>query len=381
MTKSNSSSDTNRTNKKNKPKKVDILSVKDNKIRHDYEALAKQAKLRYVSDEDPGYSRQPWGKGFTYKDALGNTVKDKKLKQRFASLAIPPMWSEVWICQYVDGHLQCTGRDEKGRKQYLYHELWNKVRDEAKFDAVIGFGEALPNLRAQIEQDLESEALSRENVLAAVVKLLEITLIRIGNDRYAKQNQSYGLSTLRSKHVSETDEGLAFDFVGKSAKEHHIELQDERLIEIVKACSELPGYRIFKYIDKDGNKQVVESQDINDYLRAHTGHEYSAKDFRTWMASVLAAAYLYEHANDEILASEANSKQRQQLVVDMVKEVAQNLGNTPSVSRASYIHPKIIDAFLDGEFISSYKEGRRGRTRGFQQLEEKALLAFLTISK
>lgn len=346
-------------------------------LRHDYAALAKRAKLRYVSDEEPGYSRKRHGKGFTYKDELGNTIKDKKLRQRFEMLVIPPMWSEVWICRFEDGHLQSTGRDDKSRKQYLYHELWNTVRDQAKFDAVIGFGENLPALRAQLEEDLESEQLSRNNVLAAVVKLLETTLIRIGNDRYAKQNNSYGLSTLRSKHVSHTEEGLAFDFVGKSAKTHHIELQDERLIDIIHACSDLPGYRIFKYIDEEGNKQVVDSSDVNDYLRQHTGHEYSAKDFRTWMASVLAASYLYENADDEILASEPDSKARQQCVTDMVKAVAEKLGNTPTVCRESYIHPQVIAAFLEGKFIEPYKQARRGRCRAHQHVDEKALLAFL----
>lgn len=357
-------------------------SVQDKlNIRHDYQALAKQANLRYVSDEEPGYTRIRWGKGFSYRDRQGNTVKDKVLRSRFDSLAIPPMWSEVWICHYEDGHLQCTGRDEKGRKQYLYHELWDKVRDEAKFDAMIGFGNKLPSLRAQIEQDLNSDVLSRENVLAAVVKLLETTLIRIGNDRYAKQNKNYGLSTLRSKHVTQTEEGLAFDFVGKSAKEHHIELQDERLIAIIRACSDLPGYRIFKYIDEQGVKQLIESEDINGYLRQHTGTEYSAKDFRTWMASVLAAEYLYEQADQEVMDSGPDSKARQQLVVDMVKHVAENLGNTPSVCRASYIHPKVIAAFLADEFFEIYKKGRRGRTRQFQQLNEKALLAFLSATE
>lgn len=346
-------------------------------LRHDYEALANRAKLRYVSDEEPGYSRQRHGKGFTYKDELGNTVKDKKLRQRFEALVIPPMWSEVWICRYEDGHLQSTGRDDKGRKQYLYHKLWDTVRDRAKFDAVIGFGEMLPNLRAQLEVDLDSEQLSRNNVLAAVVKLLETTLIRIGNDRYAKENQSYGLSTLRSKHVSETEEGLAFDFVGKSAKAHHIELQDQRLIDIIHACSDLPGYRIFKYIDENGDKQVVDSRDVNDYLREHTGHEYSAKDFRTWLASVLAASYLYEHADVEVLASKPDSKTRQQCITDMVKAVAEKLGNTPTVCRASYIHPQIIKAFLDGKFIEPYKQARRGRCRNHQHVDEKALLGFL----
>lgn len=348
------------------------------RLRQNYETLAKQASLRYVSDEEPGYTRKRWGKGFSYLDANGDTVKDKQLRARFDALAIPPMWSQVWICRYEDGHLQCTGRDEKGRKQYLYHEQWNQVRDEAKFDAMIGFGEKLPGLRAQIEKDLQSEILSRQNVLAAVVKLLETTLIRIGNDRYAKQNKSYGLSTLRSKHVSETEEGLAFDFVGKSAKEHHIELQDDRLIEIVRACSDVPGYRIFKYIDETGEKQVVNSEDINDYLQKHTEDEYSAKDFRTWMASVLAAEYLYLNADQQVLESDADSKERQQLVVDMVKQVAESLGNTPSVCRASYIHPKIISTFLDKEFIVAYKLGRRGRNQKFQQSNEKALLAFLT---
>ena len=361
-------------------------------VRHDYEHLAGLANLRYVSDDEPGFTRRRWGRGFTYKDATGKTVKDKALRQRFDALVIPPMWSEVWICQDDKGHLQSTGRDDKARKQYLYHPEWDRVRDQAKFNAMIGFAEALPNLRAQVEKDLEAQSLSRANVLAAVVKLLETTLIRIGNSRYAKLNKSYGLSTLRSKHVSETDNGLAFDFVGKSAKEHHIELQDERLIDIVQACSELPGYQIFKYLDDDGNKQVVDSSDINDYLRTHTcGHDceskmysgnlYSAKDFRTWMASVLAASHLYDELQTSkgqaILASEPNSDERQQLVTAMVKAVAEELGNTPAVCRASYINPVIIERFLAGQFFEPYKQARRGRTKQYQSCEEKALLGFL----
>ena len=362
-------------------------------VRHDYEYLAGLANLRYVSDNEPGFTRRRWGRGFTYKDAIGKTVKDKALRKRFDSLVIPPMWSEVWICQDDKGHLQSTGRDDKARKQYLYHPEWDRVRDQAKFNAMIGFAEALPNLRAQVEKDLEAQSLSRANVLAAVVKLLETTLIRIGNSRYAKLNKSYGLSTLRSKHVSETDNGLAFDFVGKSAKEHHIELQDERLIDIVQACSELPGYQIFKYLDDDGNKQVVDSSDINDYLRTHTcGHDceskmysgnlYSAKDFRTWMASVLAASHLYDELQTSkgqtILASEPNSDERQQLVTAMVKAVAEELGNTPAVCRASYINPVIIERFLAGQFFEPYKQARRGRTKQYQSCEEKALLGFLS---
>ena len=361
-------------------------------VRHDYEHLASLANLRYVNDDEPGYERRRWGRGFTYRDATGKTVKDKALRQRFDALVIPPMWSGVWICQDDKGHLQSTGRDDKARKQYLYHAEWDRVRDQAKFHAMIGFAEALPNLRAQVEKDLEATPLSRDNVLAAVVKLLETTLIRIGNSRYAKLNKSYGLSTLRSKHVSETDNGLAFDFVGKSAKAHHIELQDERLIEIIQACSELPGYQIFKYLDDNGNKQVVDSADINEYIRKHTcandceskmysGNLYSAKDFRTWMASVLAASHLYDQLQtsegESILASEAGSSERQQLVTDMVKEVAEELGNTPAVCRASYINPIIIERFLAGEFFALYKQSRRGRTKQYQSCEEKALLGFL----
>ena len=362
-------------------------------IRHDYEKLARLANLRYVSNDELGFTRRRWGRGFTYKDATGKTVKDKALRQRFDALVIPPMWSEVWICQDDKGHLQSTGRDDKARKQYLYHPEWDRVRDQAKFDAMIGFARALPNLRAQVEKDLKAKSLSRENVLSAVVKLLETTLIRIGNSRYANLNKSYGLSTLRSKHVSETDNGLAFDFVGKSAKEHHIELQDERLIEIVQACSELPGYQIFKYLDDDGHKQVVDSSDINDYLRTHTcgdkydsekysGDLYSAKDFRTWMASVLAASYLYDELQTKsgkaILSSEPDSKERQQLVTDMVKSVADELGNTPTVCRSSYINPIIIERFLAGQFFEPYKQARRGRTKQHQSYEEKALLGFLS---
>ncbi|MGO2340183.1 MAG: DNA topoisomerase IB [Psychrobacter sp.] len=354
---------------------------------HDYEHLARLANLRYVSDDEPGFTRRRWGRGFTYKDAAGKTVKDRALRKRFDALVIPPMWSEVWICQDEKGHLQSTGRDDKSRKQYLYHPEWNRVRDRAKFDAMIGFAEALPTLRAQVEVDLEAASLSRANVLAAVIRLLETTLIRVGNSRYAKLNKSYGLSTLRSKHVSETDNGLAFDFVGKSAKEHHIELQDERLIDIVQACSELPGYQIFKYLDEDGHKQVVDSADINDYIRTHmcdgNSNIYSAKDFRTWMASVLAASYLYDElqtmAGKDTLATEPKSAERQQLVVDMVKNVAKELGNTPTVCRASYIHPIIIERFLAGQFFNSYKKYRRGRTKEHQSCEEKALLGFLSI--
>ena len=362
-------------------------------VRHDYEHLAGLANLRYVRDDEPGFTRRRWGRGFTYKDATGKTVKDKALRQRFDALVIPPMWSEVWICQDDKGHLQSTGRDDKARKQYLYHSEWDRVRNQAKFNAMIGFAQALPNLRAQVEKDLQVTSLSRDNVLAAVVKLLETTLIRIGNSRYAKLNKSYGLSTLRSKHVSETDSGLAFDFVGKSSKEHHIELQDERLIEIVQACSELPGYQVFKYLDENGDKQVVDSADINDYLRIYTcgnkcdsesygGNLYSAKDFRTWMASVLAASYLYDELQTKsgkvILASEPDSKERQQLVTNMVKAVAEELGNTPAVCRASYINPVIIDKFLAGQFFEPYKQARRGRTKQYQSCEEKALLGFLS---
>lgn len=365
--------------------KADKQTTKD--VRHDYEHLARLANLRYVSDNEPGYGRRRWGRGFTYRDATGKTVKDKALRQRFDALVIPPMWSEVWICQDDKGHLQSTGRDDKARKQYLYHPEWDRVRDQAKFNAMIGFAEALPNLRAQVEKDLEATPLSRDNVLAAVVKLLETTLIRIGNSRYAKLNKSYGLSTLRSKHVSETDTGLAFDFVGKSAKEHHIELQDERLIEIVQACSELPGYQIFKYLDDAGHKQAVDSADINDYLRTHTcangssGKMYSAKDFRTWMASVLAASHLYDELQTSegkgILTSAPDSAERQQLVTDTVKAVAEALGNTPAVCRSSYINPIIIERFLAGDFFESYKQARRGRTKNYQSCEEKALLGFL----
>nr|WP_227679787.1 DNA topoisomerase IB [Psychrobacter frigidicola] len=371
-------------------------------MRHDYEHLAQRANLRYVSDDEPGYTRIRWGRGFTYRDVVGKTVKDKVLRQRFDALVIPPMWSEVWICRDDNGHLQATGRDDKARKQYLYHPLWDDVRDQAKFDAMIGFAQALPTLRAQVEQDLGAKPLSRANVLAAVVKLLETTLIRVGNSRYAKLNKSYGLSTLRSKHVSEIDNGLAFDFVGKSAKSHHIELQDERLIDIVQACSELPGYQIFKYLDEKGNKQVVDSADINDYIRANSCVDssknsnssdgindgsgnaklYSAKDFRTWMASVLAASYLYDElqtpAGEEVLASAPDSRERQALVTEMVKNVADELGNTPTVCRASYINPVIIEKFLAGQFFESYKQARRGRTKKYQSCEEKALLGFLS---
>ena len=335
------------------------------------ELAAKAAKLRYVSDDEPGYVRKPWGRGFTYRDADGAVVTDEALKQRFEELVIPPNWQDVWICKTKNGHIQATGRDAKGRKQYLYHAQWVAVRDRAKFDTLILFAENLPALRKQVEADLQAPCLSKEHVTAAIIKLLEHTLIRVGNDSYAKNNKTYGLTTLRNKHVRVEGKKLRFSFVGKSGKAHEIGFEDKQLADAVRACSELPGYRVFQYLDEDDARQTIDSSDVNAYLKAHMGEYFSAKDFRTWAASVLTASFLRDVAEDD--ADVPKEKQ----VTTVIKQVAEALGNTPAVCRSSYVHPLIPELFLEGAFVPAFNQARKGRLKAYMQRDEKALLKVL----
>lgn len=305
-------------------------------------ASAKAAGLRYVTDDEPGIRRRKRGKGFTYLDPQGRTVRDPQQLELIRKLAIPPAWTDVWICSRPNGHLQATGRDARGRKQYRYHAEWRQVRDETKFGRMVAFGEALPLIREQAERDLALKGLPREKVLAAVIKLLETTLIRIGNREYARQNNSFGLTTLRDRHVDVSGSKLRFEFRGKSGKEQSVEIHDRRLARVVKQCRDLPGHKLFQYLDGEGVRQSVSSEDVNAYLRETTGEDFTAKDFRTWGGTVLALSALLEAGACE------TEKDANKAVVEAIKRVAGELGNRPAICRKYYVHPAVIEAFLEG---------------------------------
>lgn len=305
------------------------------------------AQLRYVEADDPGYTRKKHGRGFTYLDAQGETIRDAKLREWIQSLAIPPAWTDVWISPHKNGHILATGRDDKGRKQYIYHPQWQEVRNQKKFDRLHDFGQALPQLRAVTDEHLRKHKLSRERVLAAMVRLLETTLIRIGNDEYAQKNDSHGLTTLEDDHAEINGSKIVFDFVGKSGKEHTVVLRDRRLARVVKQCQDIPGYELFQYCDENGNHQVVDSADVNAYLQEVTGQPFTAKVFRTWGGSTLAIKYLAEQCGEA--KAEAASR-------ECVAHVAEMLGNTKTIARDYYIHPLVLQAHLDGTLQAIYDE-------------------------
>ena len=308
---------------------------------------AKAAGLRYVSDDMPGIRRRKRGTGFSHLLPNGQTLQSAKDLERIRKLAIPPAWTDVWICPAANGHLQATGRDAKGRKQYRYHEEWRSVRDETKFGRMILFGEALPKIRQRIEEDLSQRGLTRTRVLAAVVKLLETTLIRVGNREYMKQNNSYGLTTLRDGHVDIEGAKIRFEFRGKSGKDHSVEIQDRRLARVVKQCRDLPGQTLFQYVDDNGERQKVLSEDVNAYLKEISGEDFTAKDFRTWGGTVLMLAALMEVGMCD------GEKEATKVVVQAVKQVAENLGNRPAICRKYYIHPILIETFVQGELVDA----------------------------
>ena len=340
----------------------------------DPEASAEEAGLRYVSDAMPGIRRRRAGRGFSYTGVDGKRLTDRRVLARIRSLAIPPAWTDVWICPIARGHLQATGRDARGRKQYRYHPRWRTVRDEVKYERMIAFGQALPRIRRRVEEDLALPGLPRERVLAAVVRLLEKTGVRVGNEEYARENRSFGLTTLRNHHADVGSRRIRFRFRGKGGKEHEVELSDRRLARIVARCQELPGQALFTYLDDDGQQRTVDSADVNDYLREVSGEEFTAKDFRTWSGTVLAAWALAELQEFD---SEAQAKKN---VVRAVEAVAERLGNTPAVSRASYVHPSVIDAYLDGDVVREARERAEEELSGsLDELpaEEAAVLALL----
>lgn len=304
---------------------------------------ARAAGLRYVSDCDPGIRRERLKDGgFRYAGVDGEPVTSAKVLARIEKLRIPPAWDDVWICARPNGHIQATGRDARGRKQYRYHADWNATRSQTKYDRLLAFGEALPALRVRIDADLSRRGLPREKVLATVLSLMDTTLIRVGNKEYARANQSYGLTTLRDKHVTAEGATIRFHFVGKSGQQHAIDVRDRRLARIVKRCRDIPGYQLFQYYDEDGARQDVSSGDVNDYLREVTGAEFSAKDFRTWGGSVLAAMTLCALEPAE---SEPATRRN---VVQAVKEVAAALGNRPATCRKYYIHPAVLEGYSAG---------------------------------
>jgi len=343
-------------------------------ISADAPAVARAAGLRYVSDAKPGIARIAHKDGFRYVDADGAPVRDEATLGRIKSLAIPPAWTDVWICPQPNGHVQATGRDARKRKQYRYHPRWRAVRDEVKYERMIAFGKALPQIRKQVDADLRRPGLPREKVLATIVYLLQVTMMRIGNEEYARDNHSFGLSTLRNRHVRIDGSEVEFRFRGKSGVYHSVKVADRRLARIIQRSRELPGQELFQYLDDEGNQHSVDSSDVNDYLRTISGEDYTAKDFRTWSGTVLAALALQEF---EKFDSETQAKKN---VVRAIETVAKKLGNTPSVCRKCYVHPAVLEAYMDGAELQGL------RVRAEQELveelhelhpEEAAVLALL----
>jgi len=342
----------------------------------DPEVAADRAKLSYVSDTMPGIRRHSARNGFDYKMPDGSLVRDIDTLKRIRSLAIPPAWNDVWICPKPHGHIQAVGRDQRGRKQYRYHPRWREVRDEAKYGKLLAFAHVLPKLRARVEEDLKRRGLPRERVLAAIVRLMELTLFRIGNSEYAKSNKSFGLTTLRDRHAKIEGSRLHLSFRGKHGKQHQTDINDRRLARIVKDCQDLPGYELFQYIDENGEQHTVDSADVNDYLREITGEEITAKDFRTWAATHLAAEALRE------LEPIENDRLRKKGIVRAVETVAKHLGNTPAICRRCYIHPAILDSYLEGTLLETLAEKtRRYLVENVEGMsaEEAAVTAFLRL--
>jgi DNA topoisomerase-1 len=348
------------------------LALKDVREEASPEALssAERAGLCYVSDRVPGIRRVKNGRGFRYLDARGKVVRDGATLRRIRALVIPPAWTEVWICPDPQGHIQAVGRDARARKQYRYHARWRSVRDETKYERIFDFAAALPKLRARCERELNKPGLSRDKVLSAVVCLLEQTLIRVGNEEYTRLNQSFGLTTLRDHHARIRGSEVLFRFRGKSGKDHQVRVNDRRLANIVKRCRDLPGEELFQYVDDEGVQRSVGSSDVNEFLRSVTGQDFTAKDFRTWAATVLAATALHECG---IPPTARGAKKR---IVEVVKRTAERLGNTPSVCKKSYIHPLVLDAYARGECMPRFRVA--GSSQGSAlRADEKAVVAFL----
>ena len=341
----------------------------------DPRAAARSARLRHVSDAIPGISRSRASSGFDYRDPAGKLIGDFATLSRIKTLAIPPAWTDVWICPFADGHIQATGRDARGRKQYRYHPRWREARDETKFDRMLMFSRALPRIRARVDADLRRHGLPRERVLAAIVRLLELTLFRVGNSEYSKTNHSFGLTTLRNRHATVSGSTIRLAFRGKSGVWNENRVSDRRLARLVKSCRDLPGHELFQYLDEAGERHTVGSSEVNDYLREISGEEITAKDFRTWAGTFLAALALQQLAN-------VTGKSSASTLVRAVEQVARHLGNTVAVCRKCYIHPAIFDGYLDGSLVKTLEARvRRYQSGNIEHMsaEEAAVTAFLRL--
>jgi DNA topoisomerase-1 len=310
--------------------------------RDDPRAVARASGLRYSTDSRPGFTRRRAGKGFTYRDTDGRQIRDLEVIERIRKIVIPPAWTDVWICPWPNGHVQATGRDARGRKQYRYHPRWREQRGAENFARMIAFAKALPSIRRTAERDLRKRGLPREKILGAVVRLLELTLIRVGNDEYARLNRSFGLTTMRDRHATVRGSSVRFRFRGKGGQTHEVGLRDRRLATVIRHCQELPGQELFQYVDEDGELRDVTSDDVNDYLREASGGDFTAKDFRTWAGTLLAYRAL------RALQPEDHGPAARRNVVQAMRLTAEKLGNTPAVARGSYVHPAVLDAYLDG---------------------------------
>ena len=332
------------------------------------------ARLRYVTDDEPGITRQKNGKRFIYRGSDGRIIRDPAQLDRIMSLVIPPAWRDVWICPLANGHLQATGRDARGRKQHRYHPRWREIRDANKYDRMLDFAKNLPAIRGKVEEDLALPGLPREKVLAAVVRLLETSSIRVGNEEYARQNNSFGLATMRNRHVSVSGANIRFEFRGKSGVHHALDLSDRRLAKIIKQCQELPGHELFQYISGDGTRCSIDSADVNTYLRDIAGDDFSSKDFRTWAGTVHAAGALLE-----LQGTKSNAQLRKNIAW-AIESVAERLGNTKAVCRKCYVHPAILEAYADGSlFKLSRLRQKKPKAGSINELtnEEATLLTLL----
>lgn len=334
-------------------------------------AAAEEAGLQYVSDHRPGYTRRAKGKHFDYFDTDGKSIRDDQRRLRIKRLAIPPAWTDVWICPSPNGHIQATGRDARGRKQYRYHERWREVRDENKFDRLAQFAKALPNIRRRIAQDLKLPGLPRRKVLATIVRLLERTFIRIGNEEYARENKSFGLTTLKNRHVTVNGAQMHFRFRGKSGRHHELDVADRRVAKVIAKCQDLPGQDLFQYFDENGEVQNVTSQDVNEYLRQIAGEDFTAKDFRTWGGTVLAAIALSAQQEFE------TKKQAKSNIKTAMCAVAELLANTPAICRKCYVHPVIVEAYLNRTRIVGLNAATQRPKQFDLRGAERAVLKFL----
>ncbi len=346
------------------------MSTKANSVSNPA-AAANDAGLYYVNDNRLGYRRRANGNGFEYLDTEAKRIRDKQRLLRIKRLAIPPAWTDVWICPSPNGHIQATGRDARGRKQYRYHDRWREVRDENKFGRLTEFAKALPNIRRRITGDMKLNGLPHEKILAVIVRLLDRTFMRIGNEEYARFNKSFGITTMRDRHVTVRGAHLLFRFRGKSGREHEVGLTDQRIAKIVSNLQDLPGQNLFQYMNGSGEARDITSQDVNDYLRQISGNDFTAKDFRTWAGTLLTAIGLSVQPNFE------SKKQAKANINNAVSAAAEVLGNTPAICRKCYVHPAVIEAYLNGTLIAGLTSARKSAGRWDLRATEKAVLKSL----